>query len=113
VTLERSGGITGRSETFSLKADGSVDDGKIVLHVDGGSATASQLAAQIAATGIYTIAPGQYLPANSCCDRYEYDVTLTQNGKTYSFVMTDGSGIAPPALMQTVRLISQYIDAAH
>jgi hypothetical protein len=113
VTFERSGGFTGRHEAFSLKPDGSVDDGKIVLHADGGSMTASQLAAQIAATGIYSVTPGRYMPANTCCDRFEYDFTLTQNGQTYNFVTMDGFETAPPAIIQTVRLISQYIDSAH
>jgi hypothetical protein len=113
VTFERYGGFTGRHDTFNLRPDGSVDDGKIVLHADGGSTTASQLAAQIAATGIYSVNPGSYMPANTCCDRFEYDFTLTQNGKTYNFVTIDGFETAPPAIIQTVRLISQYIDSAH
>ena len=39
ITFERSGGFTGRVEIFHLKSDGSVDDGKVVLHAAGGACT--------------------------------------------------------------------------
>ena len=113
VTFERSGGFTGRIESFRLKPDGSVDDGKVVLRAAGGTAAAASLAAQIAATGIYAVAPGRYMPANTCCDRFEYDLTLTQNGKSYNFVTIDSAPSAPPELVQAIRLISQYINAAN
>jgi len=113
VTFERSGGFTGRNELFRLTADGSVDDGKIVLHAAGGAAAAATLASQLAASGIYAVQPGKYLGANTCCDRYEYDLTLVQNGQTYSFVTLSDEPSAPPALLQAIRLISQYIDAAN
>ena len=113
VTFERSGGFTGRNETFRLKPDGSVDDGKVVLHSAGGSSDAVTLATQIAATGIYAVAPGRYMSANTCCDRIEYDLTLTQNSQSYNFITIDSEASAPPALMQTIRLISLYINAAN
>ena len=113
VAFERSGGFTGRVETFHLKPDGSVDDGKLVLHAAGGSSAAATLASQIAATGIYAVAPGRYVGANTCCDRFEYDLTLTQNGQSHNFVTIDHEPSAPPALVQTRQLISQYINAAN
>ena len=113
VTFERSGGFTGRIETFRLKPDGSVDDGKVVLHAAGGSSAAAILASQIAATGIYSVAPGRYMAANTCCDRFEYDLTLTQNGLGYNFMTIDSAESEPPALVQTIRLISQYISTAN
>ena len=113
LTFERSGGFTGRIETFRLKPDGSVDDGKVVLHAAGGPSDAATLATQIAATGIYSVAPGQYMAANTCCDRFEYDLTLTQNGQSYHFITIDSADSEPPALAQTIRLISQYINAAN
>jgi len=113
VTFERSGGFTGRIEAFRLRPDGSVDDGKVVLHAAGGSSAAAILASQIAASGIYSVAPGRYMAANTCCDRFEFDLTLTQNGQSYNFVTIDSAESAPPALVQTIRLISQYINEAN
>ena len=113
VTFERSGGFTGRNDLFHLKADGSVDDGKIVLHAAGGAAAAAALASQLAASGIYAVTPGRYLGAHTCCDRFEYDLTLVQNGRTYAFVTLSDEPSAPPALVQAIHLILQYIDAAN
>src|SRR5207237_3463305 len=102
VTLTRTGGFAGRGETFVLKPDGSIVSGKQIMKVEGGAATAAKLAGQLVATGIYSATPGSYLPDNPCCDRYTYDLTLSREGKSYSFVTIDYSPSAPPALLHAV-----------
>src|SRR6185369_4958996 len=109
----QSGGVAGVNQTYTLKPDGSVDTGKGVKQADGGAAAAATLASKIAATGIYGVAPDKYLPASQCCDRFTYEITLTIGGKSYSYTTMDGTQTAPPALMQTIGLITQYIATAH
>lgn len=112
ITLKRSGGIAGRNETFSLKPDGTVTTGTQTKQADGGAAAAAKLAGAIAATGIYNVAPGKYMSADTCCDRYIYELTLVAGGQTFSFTTIDGYNQTPSALLQTLGLIQQYIVAA-
>ncbi len=112
ATLRRSGGFAGRTDSFVIKADGAVDVGSITRRVEGGPGAAAKLATQLAATGIYDVAPGKYMPAVSCCDRFTYDLTLVKDGKSYSYTTMDGSETAPRALVDAVALLQQYINAA-
>lgn len=113
ATLQRSGGIAGATETFVVQGDGTVAVGLTTRQAEGGAEAAADLANRIAATGIYDVAPGQYMPANTCCDRYTYDLTLVRDGQRYHYVTMDGAENAPPALMETISLIQQYVASAH
>ena len=59
-----------------IKGDGAVNVGLTTKQTSGGGAAAAQLASQLAASGVFDAAPGKYMPANPCCDRYTYDLTL-------------------------------------
>jgi hypothetical protein len=112
IMFNRSGGIAGVQEAYTLKPDGSLDTSKGPKQADGGATAAAKLASQIAATGIYAVAPGKYLPASPCCDRFTYDLSLTAGGKTFTYTTMERSETAPAALNQTIGLIAQYIAAA-
>lgn len=112
ATLERSGGIAGTTETVVVKGDGTVAVGLTTRQVEGGAAAAAELVSQLVATGIYDVEPGQYMPANTCCDRYTYDLTLVKDGKSYGYVTMDGTENVPPALFEAISLVQQYAAAA-
>ena len=112
VVLQRSGGFAGRSEVFVLKPDGTVTTAFGELHAPGGAAAALALTRKIAATNILSVPPGEYLPANGCCDRYLFDLTLTLDGKAYHYVTLEGNESAPAPLRETIASIQAYISAA-
>jgi hypothetical protein len=112
IVLQRSGGFTGRTEAFVLKPDGTVTMAVGNMHVPGGSAAAQQLARNLVATNILSVPPGDYLPSNSCCDRYLFELTLALDGKTYHYVTLEGTDSTPPALRETIALIEDYITSA-
>ena len=95
-----------------LKPDGSVTTAFGDLHAPGGAAAARELARNIAATKILGVPPGEYLPANGCCDRYLFELTLTLDGKVYHYVTQEGADSAPAALRETIALIQAYINLA-
>jgi len=66
----------------------------------------------LVAAGIYGAQTGSYLPANTCCDRQTYELTLTRGGKSYSFVTMDSTESAPPQLMTAIGLVQRYANAA-
>lgn len=113
ATLQRSGGIAGKTETFVVQGNGTVSVGLASRQAEGGAEAAADLANRLAATGIYDVAPGKYMPENTCCDRYTYDLTLVKDGQKYHYVTMDGTENAPPALLETISLIQQYVASAH
>lgn len=110
--LRRSGGLARLSETFVIKSDGTIQANAGVLRARGGAEAASKLAARIAATNIYSIKPGEYLPANACCDRVLYELMLMRNGQAYEYVTMDSAENAPRPLQETLALIQEYIESA-
>ncbi|MCA1553903.1 MAG: hypothetical protein LC737_05950, partial [Chloroflexi bacterium] len=76
IVYSRSGGFTGRPETFVLSPDGTVTNSLATTQVMGGAKAAAQLSQNIMATRIMEVPPGEYLPTNGCCDRYVYELTL-------------------------------------
>jgi len=112
ITFRRSGGFAGKVETFDL-----YDDGRIAVSpggqpLEGNALAMEQLMKQIAATGLYDVATGKYLPANTCCDRFIYELTIVREGKTYSYTTIDAAENVPPALLKTLTLIQDYIAKA-
>ena len=112
VTFKRSGGIAGVNEVFALNSDGTIIARGQTKQVEGGRAAASELAQKIAATGIYQVPPDRYMPLNRCCDRFTYELTLVKDGRTYTYMTMDSTENAPPALLQTLALVHQYIVSA-
>ncbi len=112
IVLQRSGGFTGRTEVFVLKPDGTITMAFGNVKAPGGSAAALQLAQHIIATSVLGVPPGEYVPANGCCDRYLFELTLGMNGKSYHYATLEGDDSAPPALRETLALIQQYINGA-
>jgi hypothetical protein len=112
ITLRRSGGFAGRVENFVLNADGSILSGETTKQAIGGANAATQLAAKIDATKIFDLPSGKYLPANTCCDRYMYDLTLVRGDQAYNYITIEGEATTPRALIETITLIERYVAAA-
>ena len=110
--LQRTGGFAGRTDVFVLKPDGTVSMAYGNMHVPGGSAAAAQLARSLLATNVLSVPPGEYLPPNACCDRYEFELTIALGGKSFHYVTLEGAESTPPALRETIALIQGYINSA-
>lgn len=110
AVLQRSGGLAGTSETISIRGDGTVAIGTGTRQAT--AEAARNVAAQLVATGIFDVPPGEYVPANQCCDRFTYDLTLLKDGTQYHYITMDGTPDAPPALMEAIALVQQFAAAA-
>lgn len=118
IRFERSGGFAGRTTSYSIRADGTVlvgapltRDPAQTLPVANTTALADLLA-KVAATNIVNVASGDYSPANSCCDRYAYSLSLTLAGGTYTYTTVEAAQNQPDALAETIELVQGYIQAA-
>lgn len=112
ITFRRSGGFAGKVETFDLYDDGRIAVSPGSQPLEGNALAMEQLLKQIAATGLYDVAPGEFLPKNTCCDRFIYELTIVREGKTYTYTTIDAAENAPPALVKTLALIQDYIAKA-
>ena len=113
VSLQLSGGIAARDQTVVIRGDGTVETtGQPTRTLAGGAQAAMDPRDRLAATGVYEVAPGEYLPANTCCDRITYELTLVRNGKTYRYVTMDATDSAPRAIFSALTAVQEAIRSA-
>lgn len=108
-SIQRSGGFAGLDETWTLEADGTVfgPDGS-TGQLD--AAAMADLAAAVAAAGFFDLDP-EYLPADPCCDRFAYRVTLSDGTRSHSVVTMDGAA-APEALFTLIQVLLSGVQTA-
>ena len=108
ITYQRNGGLVGAHDTWMIDAQGTVSS-------PGSGATAHLTSAQkaelIAAIRLanFTALQDSYLPQDTCCDRYEYTVTITINGQSKTVHTIDASPTAPPALTQLINTLTRLV----
>ncbi len=54
-----------------------------------------------------------YVPQDTCCDRYEYTLTVATNGQSKTIHTIDASPTAPPELTQLIDTLNQLVNTAH
>ena len=105
--------MTGRTDSYIIHADGSVEQengnlrrGTLTPAKDGAAAAAvfRQVARAIAA-----LQPGDYAPKNACCDRAAYSITITVDGKEYTYTTIDAAANQPQALSDMLDLVRAYL----
>lgn len=109
IVYERSGGLAGRTEEWTIYADGRVvsGDGRIgqLLPQD-----VTNLVQQIEAAG-FGGWRDTYGPPAACCDRYTHNLTVRLAGQTKSVKTIDAAPEEPATLRtilgQVTRLIAQ------
>jgi hypothetical protein len=108
-SIHVTGGIAGLDETWTLAADGTVTG------PNGESGTISDadlaaLRAAIEAADFFALDPS-YLPADTCCDRFTYEVTLSEGSRTNTVTTIDAAE-APQALFTLIDLFRTSLRAA-
>lgn len=99
IRYHRSGGIAGVDETWTFYADGRVDyngrgQGRAL------QLSASQLDSLMKAARSPEVAAlkESYVPTDTCCDRFLYEITLVLDGQTKTVRTLDAAPDQPPAL---------------
>ena len=110
VRYHRSGGIAGMDETWLIYTSG------LVEHSGRGSGhplqlNASQLASLTAAAQSPEVAALQdsYVPADTCCDRFLHEITLTLGGQTKTVRTLDAAPDEPPALTNLLNVLNTVL----
>ncbi len=113
VTLRLTGGFAARDVTTVIRGDGSVETGgQPTRTLAGAAAGARALQERLLSTGVFDVAPGDYLPKDPCCDRITYELTLVRSGKSYRFVTMDATDTAPRPIFAALTAVQEATRAA-
>jgi hypothetical protein len=110
VIYHRSGGFAGTDDTWKISADG------MVAHLGQtasapGQLTTTQLAdltAAVHAANFMSLA-ASYVPKDTCCDRYQYEITVTLEGQSKTVRTIDASPTAPAELTQLIDMLNRLV----
>lgn len=103
VIFKRSGGFAGLDEEWIIFTDGRIqasngDSSQVSPE------TVSQLLNSLEAAGFFSL-DGNYLPEDSCCDRFFYEITAVNNTTFHTVTTVENTPDMPEALQQSLRLI--------
>jgi hypothetical protein len=109
ISYHRSGGFS-EENTWTISADGTVShQGQTPGTPE--QLTAAQMAELTAAlrAANFMSLEDAYVPKDSCCDRYLYEITVTIGGRSKTVRTIDASPTAPAELTQLVDTLNQVV----
>jgi hypothetical protein len=108
ILYERSGGLRGENDMWRIYGDGRVEGtrkGQAVTHAPVTLDVVNTAVTRLANAGFFQLEDA-YMPANKCCDRYTYKITLVQGGQSKTVTTMDGVNY-PPALAQALQTVDE------
>ena len=107
VIFKRSGGIAGLDEAWTVFTDGRVETNS-TIQPEFSAEQVSQLLSSLESTGFFEL-NDTYLPDDTCCDRYVYEVTAVQGSTFHTVTTLENTPDMPEALQQTLRLLQSTL----
>lgn len=110
IIYERSGGLAGVSEQWSIYPDGRIlaGDGR-EWQVE--PEQVKQLIGEIEASGFFDLS-GQYMPRNPCCDRFTYSLVVRNGDKINRVTTIDAAPDVPGSLWEALGAVRSFINNA-
>lgn len=110
IIYERSGGLAGVSEQWSIYPDGRIvaGDGR-EWQVE--PEQVEQLIDDIEALGFFDMS-GRYMPRDPCCDRFTYSLVVRSDDKVNRVTTMDVAPDVPANLWEVLGAVRSFIDAA-
>ena len=108
IVFKRSGGIVGIMEEWQLFSDGTLTkngEPKDSLTPE----QTGQLLSQIEQLGYFGLGSA-YLPQNTCCDRFLYELTVTLDDRSHTVKTMDGVETAPQELWDILAIVISLFD---
>ena len=103
VIFKRTGGVAGLDETWTIFTDGRIETNSTTqpqLTAD----EVSQLLNSLESLGFFEL-NSSYLPEDTCCDRFFYEITAVQDSKFHTVTTLQDTPDMPESLQQSLRLI--------
>ena len=110
ISYHRSGGFSGADDTWTIAADGAVShQGQTPRTPEQlTAAQIAELAAAIRAANFMAL-EDSYVPKETCCDRYLYEITVTIGGHSKTVRTIDASPTAPAGLTRLVDTLNRVV----
>ena len=107
ITYQRSGGFAGVHEQWTIYPDGRItaSDGR---EWQVAPERVEQLLADIEALGFFEMS-GRYMPLNTCCDRFTYEITVRSGDKVHTATTIDAAPNTPAELWRVIDEISRLV----
>lgn len=116
VTFERSGGIAGDHVTYFIYPDGQVekrtglpDPSQPVELVAMAPEEVDFFVQELKDLGFVEVA-GDYVPEDTCCDRFFYTVTLLDQNQLYTIEALSDAEETPDAVWEIIDAVEQFIQ---
>lgn len=106
IVFERSGGITGRTETWSIYGSGRVVTGTGETYQVTPEAV-SQLYSGLQLLD-FSALQQNYIPEDTCCDRYTYTLTVQSEGEPRQVTFLEEAE-APDVLWQSLESVQNFV----
>jgi hypothetical protein len=103
VIFKRSGGFAGLNEQWTIFTDGRIETNSPTQPQLSAEAV-EQLLNSLESSGFFEL-DNTYLPDDTCCDRFFYEITAVQNSTFHTVTTLDATPDMPEALQQALRLI--------
>lgn len=109
VVFKRSGGLAGLNEQWTIFTNGRVET-NTATQPQLSAEDVSQLLSSLATTGFFEL-DNTYLPDDTCCDRFLYEITAVQETTFHSVTTLENTPDMPEALQQSLRLVQNLLFA--
>jgi hypothetical protein len=109
VIFKRTGGIAGVDETWTIFTDGRIETNSNIQPQLSAEAV-SQLLNSLESTGFFNLT-GSYLPEDTCCDRFFYEITAVQGTTFHTVTTLEATPDMPESLQQSLQLIQNAVFA--
>ena len=118
IEFERSGGFAGDATQWQLYGDGTLQ----ITH-DPGNANATVEETSVDPAAVQTLLDslqeldffdldGNYVPKNSCCDRFNYVLTVRSDGQEQRVETVGGTEDVPAEVWESIELVEQFLQDA-
>ena len=109
VVFKRSGGLAGLNEQWTVFTNGRIET-NTTIEPQLSDEQVSHLLSSLESAGFFEL-DTTYLPEDTCCERYLYEITAVQDTTFHSVTTLENTPDMPEALQQSLRLIQNLLLA--